>query len=107
MITARKCRQCGKGFDSHKSNKLYCSRTCFRKDYYKRNKELMRLHRYPSFICPHCNNTIPLTFHPMEDPERWEALVCPYCMLNRFQEIGIIPKTTIVTITTTQTYTSI
>lgn len=86
MKIPRKCKTCEKKFSAIKETQYFCSRRCFKRDYYLRNKALLaaqeRNPRFPTRTCELCRNTSQLPFDPMKTPNRFGAWKCPYCGLS-------------------------
>lgn len=83
MLINRNCKSCGKPFIAIKETQLFCCRKCFKKDYYKRNREQ---HQYdlmnpvfPTQICALCGMTSELGFDPIKDQYRYDKWECPHC----------------------------
>lgn len=58
----------------------FCSRRCFKKDYYHRKKaEEAGKSKFPRFSCPECGQFITLDFDPHKKVEKWLTYKCPGC----------------------------
>ena len=81
-IVPIKCKNvsCGIEFMPKSERNVFCSRKCFKKDFYHRKKaeELSNL-KFPAFTCPECGQKITLDFDPSEDTIRWLKYQCPGC----------------------------
>jgi len=77
MKIERNCRTCGTKFVAQKLKQWYCSRKCFKKDYFKRSKDIKG--NFPKFTCEDCGNTIELRIDPITDEYFWTNFKCPFC----------------------------
>jgi hypothetical protein len=85
------CTTCKTVFMPKSEKNKYCTRKCFKKDNYHKKKaeELTRI-RFPSFLCPSCEQRITLDFDPVIESLRWLHYECPGCdalMLDVSDEI--------------------
>ena len=77
MREERICRSCKNKFEAKKYKQWYCSKRCFKKDYFQRvNKKEYGM---PSFICEVCGATWKLQTDPISDPLFWTNFKCPNC----------------------------
>jgi len=91
MLEKRVCRCCGKEFFAKKDKQWYCSKKCFKKDYFIRRSTMD--YGYPTFKCPDCGNTIHLRFDPIKETFFWTEFDCPYCGSNKIKiEIFVTSK---------------
>jgi predicted RNA-binding Zn-ribbon protein involved in translation (DUF1610 family) len=85
------CKTCGKKFKPKSENNVFCTRKCFKKDYYHRKKaEELAKEQFPEFNCPSCKQQIVLDFDPAKHTLRWLHYVCPGCntlMINVSENI--------------------
>lgn len=83
MRIKRKCKNCGQAFMAIKTTQKFCSRKCFKKNYYflmKKKREYAKAHPvYPVKHCDFCKNVIKLDFDPIKYPRRYDKLECPKC----------------------------
>ena len=77
----RICKTCGEEFMPSSEKNVFCSRKCFKKDYYHRKKaeELISRSIFPIFKCPSCKQIINLDFNPVVDAYKWSHFICPGC----------------------------
>ena len=73
------CKTCGEEFTPKSEKNIFCSRKCFKKDFYIRKKNEVIVITFPDFICKNCGNKFSLDFDPIEDPEKWLSFRCPDC----------------------------
>jgi len=75
-----KCKTCSKEFLPKSEKNVFCSRRCFKREYYhrKRAEELIE-NQNPSFICTKCGQSTVLDFNPIEESDRWLEFKCPNC----------------------------
>jgi predicted RNA-binding Zn-ribbon protein involved in translation (DUF1610 family) len=97
-LVSRICKTCGKTFLPKCEKNIFCSRRCFKKDYYyrKKNEKIEDRDKFPTFICPVCEQVIQLDFSPITDFFRWTHYSCPNCnalMINVSEEIITQDKT--------------
>lgn len=81
MKVQRVCKICGRTFFAIKTTQFFCSRKCFKKDYYikvKINKQ-KQSRIFPEKKCPYCEETSKLTFDPVSKPELFQEWACPKC----------------------------
>lgn len=77
----KKCKNCGKPFFPKSEKNIFCSRKCFKKDYYYRKKEEDDT-GFPIYVCPKCGLRIKMEIHPIRDNLKWlewHKLPCPGC----------------------------
>jgi len=74
------CISCGNPFMPKCEKNKYCTRRCFKKAYYHRQKaEKLLAQKTPSFTCPSCGQHITLDFDPVFEPYKWQSYQCPGC----------------------------
>lgn len=85
------CITCEKKFFPKSERNRFCSRRCFKKDFYKRKKALeLTKKKFPTFNCPSCWKQIDLDFDPIKEEKKWTKFYCPFCsvlMINVCEEI--------------------
>ena len=83
MRIKRTCKICGDEFSAIKTTQFFCSRKCFKRDYYLRTKSKIvdtQLNpTYPIKKCSFCFESARLNFDPMRTPELFNAWGCPHC----------------------------
>lgn len=83
MRIKRKCKICGKDFVAIKVTQFFCSRKCFKKDYYLRTKSRLSEQEhnpsYPTKKCCFCSEVSKLTFDPIKFPKLFDDWGCPFC----------------------------
>jgi len=83
MRIKRACKICGDHFAAIKITQFFCSRKCFKRDYYLRTKEKAQVERkqqkYPTKSCVLCGVVSQLTFDPIESPQDFKTWGCPHC----------------------------
>jgi hypothetical protein len=80
MKIGRACKTCEVFFQAIKETQFFCSRKCFRKDYYARKRiENKRERPFPDYGCENCGRRSPLSFDPLKSPLLFEAYECPFC----------------------------
>ena len=76
------CKTCSKSFFPKSEKNIFCSRRCFKKNYYHRKKaEELNNIKFPMFKCPSCKRNIELNFDPVLDDRRWLNFSCPFCKI--------------------------
>lgn len=85
MHIKKNCKTCSKEFDAIKDGQFFCSRKCFKKDYYQRNREKLRLleKKRPTYNCSVCSNACEMPFDPVKNYGKFGAFVCPFCGMPR------------------------
>lgn len=85
MRITKKCKTCDKEFEAIKDGQFFCSRKCFKKDYYKRNKERQaKLEAtHPTFKCGVCHASFMMPFDPVKNYGLFQNFRCPYCGISR------------------------
>lgn len=74
------CKTCQKPFIPKSDRNKFCTRSCFKKAFWIRQKEKNKLNKgFPSFICPSCGQKITLDFDPVREISKWQAYTCPGC----------------------------
>lgn len=84
MRIQRTCKICGDPFAAIKTTQFFCSRKCFKRDYYLRTKvkqeEEGNLNKkYPQKQCPFCEEYSILDFDPVTRPQDFNHWFCPHC----------------------------
>jgi endogenous inhibitor of DNA gyrase (YacG/DUF329 family) len=83
MKINRTCKICGKQFQAIKTTQFFCSRKCFKRDYYARTKiKLQDSKQKPNFpikICNFCEESSRLSFDPVISAHLYNAWACPKC----------------------------
>lgn len=83
MRIKRTCKICGDLFSAIKITQFFCSRKCFKRDYYLRTKskanEEDRKKKFPTKACSFCEVESQLTFDPIESPQDFRMWGCPHC----------------------------
>jgi len=64
---------CPNNFNARTKNDKYCSRKCFEKNYFKKEKQ------FPVFKCSHCGESMQLDFMPTKKRKQFEEFKCPKC----------------------------
>ena len=78
----RLCKTCGNEFQPKCEINVFCSRRCFKKNYYHRKKaEEINAQTFPIFICSVCKEEIVLKFDPTKNSFKWIHFVCPKCII--------------------------
>lgn len=78
MQIERICKHCNKSFYAGKVKQFFCSRKCFKQNYYHL-KRIEDLNKFPVYKCPKCNNVTALTFDPSKKTRDWVNFKCPWC----------------------------
>lgn len=74
------CKTCKESFIPKSEINRFCSRRCFKKDFYHRKKaEEINQRRLPGFTCPSCGQCIVLPFDPVKCEDAWTSYDCPGC----------------------------
>ncbi len=76
-------------FFATKEKQLYCSKSCFKKEYF-RKKKLEGKDKFPIYICRECGKKVELSFDPLREPNFWDAFKCPFCHPESRNQIAII-----------------
>ena len=83
MKIERKCKVCKVDFTAIKTTQKYCSRKCFKKDYYLKTKKKKQYELnnpvYPHKICSYCGKTHELSFDPIVYPKLFNNFTCTNC----------------------------
>lgn len=85
MRIQKTCKTCSKEFTAIKEGQFFCSRKCFKKDYYKRNKarqEKLSKTR-PTWTCSICNNQCEMPYDPTKHYSKYNEFACPFCGIQR------------------------
>ena len=99
-------RGCGNEFVPKKGNQMFCSRKCFKKEYYQRKKEEEKNPKFPVYRCPDCGFIEELDFNPVDDIDRWLGYMCPNCGMSRDIPLNAGPSIEMTVISITQIITS-
>ncbi len=85
MRIKKKCKTCSKEFDAIKDGQFFCSRKCFKKDYYQRNREKIKQleKRRPIYTCSVCNCGCEMPYDPVKNYSKFNAFACPFCGMPR------------------------
>lgn len=81
MRIERLCKFCKKKFYAGKRKQLFCSRKCFKQNYYNL-KRLDTLSNFPLYRCPKCGESTKLNFDPSKKGVNWIGFKCPWCYQN-------------------------
>jgi hypothetical protein len=74
------CKTCKKKFTPKSPKNIFCCRSCFKIDFYRRKKlEELNNPKFPFFSCPKCNQKIQLDFDPSKEGALWLSFRCPGC----------------------------
>jgi len=73
-----KCENCGEDFLPKSEKNIFCSRKCFKKNYYHRLKK-EAVDKYPAYTCPTCCASFLLTFDPTKEYQKFKNILCPFC----------------------------
>lgn len=91
------CKTCNEKFLPKSERNQYCSRKCFKKDYYHKKKaEELNNKKNPTFTCPNCDQHITLSFDPVKDAFKWLHYKCNGCntlMISVSEEINTEDET--------------
>lgn len=83
MRISRSCKICGNHFSAIKVTQFFCSRKCFKKDYYIRTKGKLQDEEehptHPLKNCNLCHEQSRLSFDPVSHPKEFDAWGCPKC----------------------------
>lgn len=83
MRISRTCKICGDSFSAIKVTQFFCSRKCFKRDYYVRTKskiqDTAQNPTYPTKGCAFCQVKSKLNFDPLDNPQLFNAWACPSC----------------------------
>lgn len=88
MKIARICAGCESPFLAQKDKQLYCSRKCFKKEYYRKLK-IDTIVSFPVYKCPNCYNPVQMTFDPTKNEVLWKYFKCPKCTVDEDKIIEI------------------
>lgn len=90
------CRACQKAFVPKSGRNIFCTRKCFKKDYWHRKMaEELNVKKTPEFTCPKCGQHITLDFDPVKNAQKWLHYQCPGCntlMINVSESIVTMDK---------------
>ncbi len=78
MQIERSCKNCGSKFFAKKHKQLFCSRRCFKQDYFKKKKAEFE-GKFPAYKCSKCLKSTNLNFDPVQNTLRWAEFKCPHC----------------------------
>ena len=91
-IVEIQCKTCGEMFMPKSPKNVFCTRKCFKKNFYHRKKaENLNAKKFPSFICPSCGKKVDLDFDPLTNNGKWTQFQCPFCrtlMINIVEYIS-------------------
>lgn len=93
MKIPRVCKTCKREFLAQKNKQHYCSKKCFKKEYYKRKRADLN-NRYPVFQCKNCGVGTELSFDPLKDNVAWTSFKCPHCNPEKRILLGVIITST-------------
>lgn len=81
MREQRKCKTCSAKFCAIKETQRFCSRKCFKRDYYIRTREGLAIlgKQYPTYTCGLCGQGTPLDYDPVKKWKLFGGLICPFC----------------------------
>jgi hypothetical protein len=83
MRINRTCKICGDPYKAIKVTQFFCSRKCFKRDYYLRTKSRIQEREqhptYPIKKCGYCLVSSMLNFDPLDSPDMFNAWGCPAC----------------------------
>jgi len=83
MTKERLCQTCGKPYQSKKITHLFCSRRCFKRSYYLRNRAIIleerRNPKRPLKTCLVCGTLCLLPFDPITNPRAYNDWQCHNC----------------------------
>ena len=85
MRIQKKCKTCEKEFEAIKDGQFFCSRKCFKKDYYQRNREKLKQleKRRPVYTCSVCSHACEMPYDPVKNYSKFNAFNCPFCGMPR------------------------
>lgn len=78
MQIERTCKHCKNKFFAQKRKQLFCSRKCFKQDYYY-IKRAEALSHFPMYKCRDCKHLTQLTFDPSKNIKALTEFKCPWC----------------------------
>lgn len=80
------CKTCGVPFTAVKETQHYCSRSCFKRSYYKQARETLKKElanpKYPKKFCSFCGHETQLTFDPIKNEKAFNDFQCPNCSVT-------------------------
>lgn len=86
MKLKQTCKVCETSFVAIKATQKFCSRKCFKRDYYlrikRRQQEELANPVFPKKICTFCLNTTVLNFDPIKSPQLFNDFRCPNCNVS-------------------------
>lgn len=79
------CKTCGKEFEAIKDGQFFCSRKCFKKDYYQRNRDKIKEleKKRPVYHCSVCSYPSEMPFDPVKNYSKFSEFACPFCGMPR------------------------
>ena len=79
------CKTCEVKFNAIKEAQFFCSRKCFKRDYYKRNKvrQALLAKARPIFNCGDCGHKEEVPFDPVKNYSKFNEYKCPKCKASR------------------------
>jgi len=90
ILTIQKaCLRCGTMFMPRKTRHFYCSRKCFKKVWYQKQKQTSKVPEIdssrPEYICSFCGRKSLLDFSPKTETgyKMLEHYKCPHCNKER------------------------
>lgn len=93
MKIKRICGSCLKDFEAQKEKQLYCSRKCFKKEYYHKLR-VDTVIAFPIYKCPNCAGSTQLGFDPTKSPIIWKYFKCPRCTVDTEKIVEIFINST-------------
>ena len=91
-----KCQTCQIPFMPVSEKNVFCSRKCFKKAFYHRQKaKELEACKFPIFTCPSCGEKIELDFDPVKENYKWLRFTCPKCsvlMVNVSENIVAVDE---------------
>jgi len=84
-VIRKNCKTCGVEFDAIKDGQYFCTRKCFKRDYYKRNKARLAIlaKARPVYRCGACKHAAEVPFDPIKYPKKFTKYKCPNCDKSR------------------------
>lgn len=83
MKFQRNCKVCETPFTAIKVTQYFCTRKCFKRDYYLRNKDKMQaahaLPTFPTKSCAFCQTMQMIPYDPIKYPQRFSTWECTSC----------------------------
>lgn len=88
MKISRICKSCKKDFVAQKTKQWYCSRRCFKQDYFRKSKDKPGL--FPVFVCEDCGLVTELRIDPVKDEFFWTDFKCPGCFPKTRKKVILV-----------------